>query len=1443
MLKLDDYPIFQKDIQSNVVNIHPVVVINSNPVIYLSQNEEILNIGTELVDVPGFVANNILGSTTYAPNVYNPNTGQTKILFDDINDTTFQHGISTNTNSIFNVFEDYSMLPTDVEGAAVGIWLIVGTEIIEIIEHAVVGNGSIASFSCNRVMLGTEAHTYTEPATTYFFDGQPPQEIVDYLLSNGEIESFLQDAEVLQPTNPTLFKANNLKVPSIKESIDLESRNIKINNITLTFSNQDGFSDLFATQNFLNKYVDIYWKSQSATALEECLPIYKAVIKRVDHDYKNVKLILEDLTQSVLHKEVPTAVIPAGNAYNEKDINKLIPFVYGNVDKAPCVLWKNASEDTSIERNIYVTPDRHDMPISHSTYSEHYRNDLDNNSDNTILSIFSGTYLNVLNNYHYHTNSESSTAYTEQAQVVQDDISKIKLVQKFNAELPSNSVADNIVQVVQRRIGSSWSLIDFTGTENNVLYNYLGEADGKFISRPELAISRDDNLYLQYSIIPDNSLSNLSDIETDNNLITLDSFRTGNDLGNYPDDDSALERWQWHPYSSSGSWQNQILFDMNVSWNGGWGNNSSPSHDSDQAFEDSYSKCVRRTMYDLQSHHEIVALPDAKRLYTLLDLWYVGDIDHLGYYDGFRWGTPIDFDLGDEVIGYSQYWQWAQEGEYYPGGLGLVDAIFPRYMCRLERVDGTFIYVTFQKDHEGNIQDGYNLNSIPEGSISVEFWDLMESQGWYHTTPPEEEGVSFGGQQGVTDIPRYRINYLMAREVDEYHHNMTQHWKDYEYFLDSYRPNYNVGWNGVSPGVYGNTFESALPNEWKAYHTSMDYLNNNWLSDSHPDWNSFFSQSQWHVLFLEDETFGNIEVPGASSSVIAKKGTMMPTTQLNRIWSSSNDGSPYADGFKLTGQTMYPGSPIVESPEYLSLQYGGGISENRKLGILFTLADSDAEDVIYGSGLTYFYGKVGFTTDSYGVSTHRLALKFLEANVEPDSPLSDSLESDGVGTLTHSLLSNIDLDSSNFYETRTAITDDSDLTGIPVSYEWDMPGEFNSGILRFEVEPINAGSNVVTAQNIQALIYNLGVKHIMEIENALDKTFYINTLGRNHDNTNFNTPTSIIKHIIENELDISLSQLIDASYGDIDGLVAGAYEIAFSQSKKINSKKLIEEIAKSSPIVPIFKSNSQLSFAMIKNSYGDSNITIKSKDVINSSFTRTKIEDVKTIVRVKYKKDYARDEYEKATKYTDAYDFYGNGDSSESTYENGYKKDYYGLNPTNPGDSVLEVENDYIRDENTAKNLRDFLLAYHCQQHNIIKCRLPLTYVNIEIADIVEFDSLINGMKCYGEDYTQNYIKNGQGVFKYFMVTSVNKSIKSIDIECIQMHDLGRTPGVIVQGSGDVNRDGVVNPSDTIILANHTTYGLEYFTEGQHANADMNFDGVLDESDISLISELMASGG
>ena len=83
---------------------------------------------------------------------------------------------------------------------------------------------------------------------------------------------------------PKNFIAKNLKVPSLKESIDLESRKFKINNMSISFSNHDNFSDLFATQNFLNTFVDVYWKSASCSSIDDCLPIYKAIIKRLDHD-------------------------------------------------------------------------------------------------------------------------------------------------------------------------------------------------------------------------------------------------------------------------------------------------------------------------------------------------------------------------------------------------------------------------------------------------------------------------------------------------------------------------------------------------------------------------------------------------------------------------------------------------------------------------------------------------------------------------------------------------------------------------------------------------------------------------------------------------------------------------------------------------------------------------------------------------------------------------------------------------------------------------------------------------------------------------------------------------------------------------------------------------------------------------------------------------------
>ena len=49
MIRLDDYPKFKKDINTNVINIHPLLVIESDPKIYISQNEESLYVEEEMV--------------------------------------------------------------------------------------------------------------------------------------------------------------------------------------------------------------------------------------------------------------------------------------------------------------------------------------------------------------------------------------------------------------------------------------------------------------------------------------------------------------------------------------------------------------------------------------------------------------------------------------------------------------------------------------------------------------------------------------------------------------------------------------------------------------------------------------------------------------------------------------------------------------------------------------------------------------------------------------------------------------------------------------------------------------------------------------------------------------------------------------------------------------------------------------------------------------------------------------------------------------------------------------------------------------------------------------------------------------------------------------------------------------------------------------------------
>tara|TARA_A100001201_G_scaffold64285_1_gene60570 strand:+ start:6269 stop:9181 length:2913 start_codon:yes stop_codon:yes gene_type:complete len=251
-------------------------------------------------------------------------------------------------------------------------------------------------------------------------------------------------------------------------------------------------------------------------------------------------------------------------------------------------------------------------------------------------------------------------------------------------------------------------------------------------------------------------------------------------------------------------------------------------------------------------------------------------------------------------------------------------------------------------------------------------------------------------------------------------------------------------------------------------------------------------------------------------------------------------------------------------------------------------------------------------------------------------------------------------------------------------------------------------------------------------------------------------PCDIMRHILINEVGF------DGEINDDELQIArdesDGYYFSLSQSEFINSKKLIENIAKQSKFFPKFRNDGSFGFNTIKDEYSDEDAkTIEIRDIINYKFDRTKIDDIKTKIKIIYGKNIAGD-FLKATDYMTA-----------SQYFSGYNNSYIGLEEDHRT-STLDFEAEYIQHDETANLLRNFLLSWYANQHNIITVDLPLRYLKFEVGDVVKFDGLINNLKLYGEDYTIINNRNGQDIYPYFMIMETVKNINKITFKLLQLH-------------------------------------------------------------------------
>ena len=324
-----------------------------------------------------------------------------------------------------------------------------------------------------------------------------------------------------------LFEDYGLNVSKLKEAISVKNSTFNISNITINLNNyklkEERFSDLLIDKT--NKPIQIYYKSQSCTSIEDCLLVFSGTIRRITHNNLSISLVLEDLTQIKLNKEVPIANLGySKNVFNENYINRPIPITYGFVEKAPVVPWIDNTEVSGVsefsiiaddvgvvtgnDRGIFIEDFNNKNNVSELKF---VRGD---NLESPLL-IYKDDYYRVLQKYDSSvefTEEEDFLAFdSEQQYTINDSGQFLRIKKEFKGGVPNNAPALNEFQTVKiQRPNQLELLVSENGVaEEGNVGSIINTSPITGILRPEAAIDSDDNPTTFF-----NSSSNISEFTT-----------------------------------------------------------------------------------------------------------------------------------------------------------------------------------------------------------------------------------------------------------------------------------------------------------------------------------------------------------------------------------------------------------------------------------------------------------------------------------------------------------------------------------------------------------------------------------------------------------------------------------------------------------------------------------------------------------------------------------------------------------------------------------------------------------------------------------------------------------------------------------------------------------------------------------------------------------------
>lgn len=307
---------------------------------------------------------------------------------------------------------------------------------------------------------------------------------------------------------------------------------------------------------------------------------------------------------------------------------------------------------------------------------------------------------------------------------------------------------------------------------------------------------------------------------------------------------------------------------------------------------------------------------------------------------------------------------------------------------------------------------------------------------------------------------------------------------------------------------------------------------------------------------------------------------------------------------------------------------------------------------------------------------------------------------------------------------------------------------------------------------------------LSEYDGASKKSYYADVTGRvdaeilnyNHTIPNPNTsylenPIDIMRHILKEELGIT--KFNEEEYEEA-WLEHYGWQFAFSVNKKINSKKLIEEISSSTMSFPRLKNNGEFGFVTIKKTYSveeywNDAIKIELEDIIKYDFKLSDPNKVISKLDFQYGYDAGEDRYLKTITADEFTEFEGQLNPATS---NDTLLGFNGIEDVE--DNKITLENKHIQSVSTAQKFIYRKFYNEKIQHLIVNLTLPLQYSEIEVGALIKFpkDKLIDGIRAYGMDYT-NPILHGTVIrYPLFLITDVQRGLDSLSISCYQLHHL-----------------------------------------------------------------------